>query len=247
MLPIHADSFQSCVRMIFFFQVWSPLTCLSNLAPCLHFSTGSGHLLRCIPCCLLLFFRSDSCDVQLLLPPPAPSPPETLSASHAFTPPPASTSSTAGSLPAAPPYPAAASTSHSSLQPNSTSPQPPSRSCEPWRKPWRLRVHSAALWPGYSPVGLSHLFLQPLTSHSGLWTTLKTKASAFTYFGKVWQLDFLKNTKDQKVTNWHKTTYSSFFILYIETAVMGEVQLFFRSWSTWWPGSGFMVTKHTNP
>ena len=146
---------------------------LNKLWP--RLSAGSGDLLGCVSCCLLVFFGSDSGDVQqrLLFYPPAPSPPAALPTSHALPAPPASAPPTAGSLPAAPPHAAAAPASHPPLQPPAPPPQPPpSCSHDPQWEPWGVRteLRPAALGPGHPPIRDGLVFLPPLTKRKKMFS-----------------------------------------------------------------------------
>lgn len=136
-------------------------------APPALLSAGSGDLLRCVPRCLLLRFRSNSSHIglHLLLRPPAPSPPAALPAGHALLTPPAPAPPAAGQVPAAPFHAAAAATSHSPIHPAAPPPQPSAnRPHEPLWQSWGggARLWPAALWPGCPPIRDSLLFFPPL-------------------------------------------------------------------------------------
>uniref|UniRef100_A0A674NY39 REST corepressor 3 n=1 Tax=Takifugu rubripes TaxID=31033 RepID=A0A674NY39_TAKRU len=118
---------------------------------------GSGDLLKCIPCCFLFRFSSNSSHFRLyfLHRPSAPSPPAAHTPSHTFLTPPTPTPPAAGQVPSAPFHAAAAPTSHPPNQPSASPPQPStSWSHEPLWEPWGFgtRLCSAALWPGCQPI-----------------------------------------------------------------------------------------------
>lgn len=137
------------------------------MAPPALLSAGSGDLLRCVPCCLLFRFSSNSSHLRLyfLLRPPAPPPPAALPPSHAFLTPPTPAPPAAGQVPAAPFHAAAAPTSHPPIHPAAPPPQPSANwSHEPLRQPWGAgtRLWPAAPWPGCPPIRDSLLLFPPL-------------------------------------------------------------------------------------
>lgn len=141
------------------------------MAPPALLSAGSGDLLKCVPCCFLFCFSSNSSHIRpYFLCPSAPSPPEAHTPSHTFLTPPTATPPATGQVPAAPFHAAAAPASHPPIQSSAPPPQPSARwSYEPLWQPWGVgtRLCSAALWPGCPPIRDSLIIFPPFVNDKG--------------------------------------------------------------------------------